>query len=375
MKLPSVRAVSVGCSLGVLTVAVACGSKSAPAALSTPTAPSAPTVAASLAAPAATSTAPTGGVQLTAATLTLEVTNAVSTGTVGTPLKYRFEISEKDTFPDDAKFTLSKEDIEQGSGTTSWPVTVSLQSKFLYFWRARAYTATVIGEWSKTESFKTANLARCDFAKPDIFDPLTDGSSSCANGGNIGGNFIPGQGWKANSTYAGLNFDISTCSDCTVEFDVTNFGNGEGSSAQKDVKWLSMGDRNSFGDFTAFRNHPWKMHIEQRSDGNGTGMKLIWRNGDSGARDPGDHTAKVDPSVNSWKGKVWHFVFKWQPSRFSIKIGEVQTDGTAPNLREWFQDGFARPYEPGNHRITLGCYPRDETMQDAIWRNVKIYRN
>ena len=74
------------------------------------------------------------------------------------------------------------------------------------------------------------------------------------------------------------------CISCTLEFDVTNFGRAQGAPALKDYKWISMGDGNTFGDFTAFRDHPWKMHLEQRSDGDGTGMKLIWRNGASSRR-------------------------------------------------------------------------------------------
>jgi hypothetical protein len=29
-------------------------------------------------------------------------------------------------------------------------------------------------------------------------------------------------------------------------------------------------------------------------------------------------------------------------------------------------------YEPDNHRISLGCYPRGETIQGIIYRNIKI---
>ncbi len=50
----------------------------------------------------------------------------------------------------------------------------------------------------------------------------------------------------------------------------------------------------TLGNFGAFRNHPWKMHLEQRGDGNGTGMKLIWRNGKAGDGEPGDHDTKID---------------------------------------------------------------------------------
>ena len=129
------------------------------------------------------------------------------------------------------------------------------------------------------------------------------------------------------------------------------------------------GGRRSFGDFGTFRNTPWKMHLEQRGDGDGTGMKLIWRNGDAGEGDPGDHTARNDHTID-WRGSdVYHFVFDWSPAGFTVSVG---INGGAP--RVWFQDGFAsgHPYTPPNHRVSLGCYPRSETQVGAIWRNVTV---
>jgi hypothetical protein len=123
-----------------------------------------------------------------------------------------------------------------------------------------------------------------------------------------------------------------------------------------------MGDGTAFGEFNAFRDHDWKMHLEQRSDGNGTGMKLIWRNGRAGGDDPGDHTQRNDSTVD-WRGSdTFHFVIDWTPNHLSVSV----------NGREWFEDGFSRPYAPPNHRISLGCAPRAETFPGAIWSNVKV---
>ena len=109
------------------------------------------------------------------------------------------------------------------------------------------------------------------------------------------------------------------------------------------------------------------MHLEQRADGDGTGMKLVWRNGGAGPGEPGDHVQIQPP--NKFNGIRWtdnvvyHFVFQWNPSGFTITI----------NDQVWFQDGFGgHPYAPPNHRIALGCYPRGETMFGAIWRNVRV---
>ena len=114
-----------------------------------------------------------------------------------------------------------------------------------------------------------------------------------------------------------------------------------------------------FDGFDAFRNQDWKMTLEQRADGDGTGMKLIWRNGDAGDDDPGDHTGKADPGPDWQENVSYHFKFDWDPGGFRIFInGEL-----------WFEDGFAEPYAPPNHRVSIGCYPRGETRRDAIYSN------
>ena len=101
---------------------------------------------------------------------------------------------------------------------------------------------------------------------------------------------------------------------CRVEFDVTDFGKAEGAPFQKDIKWLSMGDADIVREFRRTSGIiPWKMHLEQRGDGDGTGMKLIWRNGDAGDGDPGDHTGRNDSTVPWNGGQEYHFVFEWTP--------------------------------------------------------------
>ena len=115
-------------------------------------------------------------------------------------------------------------------------------------------------------------------------------------GSRSGGSFVSGQGWRADSDSDGIDYVVpGGCVSCTLEFDVTNFGRVQGAPALKDYKWISMGDGNTFGDFTVFRDHPWKMHLEQRSDGDGTGMKFVWPNGASiEGGNPGDQTPPND---------------------------------------------------------------------------------
>ncbi len=153
---------------------------------------------------------------------------------------------------------------------------------------------------------------------------------------------------------------------------MTDFGKRAGAALSKDLKWLSMGDASTFNNFTLFRNHVWKMHLEQRSDGDGTGMKLIWRNGREGGGDPGDHEGKIEPTMNWRSTAVFHFTLTWTPGSYEVAVGEVNADGSLTGNRVWFQGGFARAYASPNHRVSLGTRSRSETML-GLWRNVRIY--
>ncbi len=251
----------------------------------------------------------------------------------------------------------------------NWTPLVNLDFDKTYTWQVRAEFQGDLGPWSAKAAFVSPNGG---FIRgQEIFDPL---SNERTVGTQIGGRFIKGQGWLATGLADGIDYRIPTCSACTVEFDVTNFGRGEGEPYMADVKWISMGDAATFGDFATFRNHPWKMHLEQRADGDGSGMKLIWRNGGLGDGEPGDHLGKQDPAID-WQGDVvYHFTLTWNPSGFEIFVGQTQADGSVTNNKRWFADGFGgNAYAPPNHVISLGTRARSETMVNAIWRNFKVY--
>jgi hypothetical protein len=241
--------------------------------------------------------------------------------------------------------------------TTSFTVPNSLAFETNYTARVRATYRNSFGPWSQNGTFRTGPKAFLNKQTGETFDPLTEGFTV---GVQKGGEFIIGQGWKVTSRGDGIDYDIPTCPDCRVEFDITNIGDGLGQP--HDDKWLSMGDGTLFGDFNHFRDQDWKMTLEQRADGDGTGMKLIWRNGDAGDDDPGDHTGKYDPGPDWQENQKYHFVFDWTPGGLKVMI----------NGDTYFEDGFSEPYAPPNHRVSLGCYPRGETRMDTIFSNVSI---
>ncbi len=241
--------------------------------------------------------------------------------------------------------------------TTSFTVTNELVFDANHTWRGRATYRNSNGPWSAPQSFRTPLRAFLNRQTGEVFDPLTEGFSV---GQVRGGRFIQGQGWQTVTRNDGIDYDIPTCDNCVVEFDMTGIGDGIGQP--HDDKWLSMGDALGFNGFDDFRNQDWKMTLEQRADGDGTGMKLIWRNGDAGDDDPGDHTGKADPGPDWQENVSYHFKFDWDPRGFRIFI----------NNELWFEDGFAEPYAPPNHRISIGCYPRGETRRDAIYSNFVV---
>jgi hypothetical protein len=255
---------------------------------------------------------------------------------------------------------------ESVRSATTWTPTVQLGYDTKYLWQVRAELDGDIGPWSPRGSFVSARGSF--FRGQEVLDLLTTGQTV---GRQYGGRFVAG-GWQATSNQDGIDYNIPTCSACTVEWDVTAFGKKEGAQVMKDLKWLAMGDGTTWSNFGAFRNHDWKMHLEQRGDGDGTGMKLIWRNGDAGDGDPGDHDTKIMSTGIQWRQDgVFHFTVTWHPGGYSVSVGEIQ-NGQLVGNRVWFSGGFTRPYAPPNHRISLGTRPRSETLE-GTYRNVKIY--
>jgi len=241
---------------------------------------------------------------------------------------------------------------------TTYRVTAALAPNTRHTWKVRAEAQGQAGPFSGVASFITEDPAI-------INDPLTDGTTI---GGRLGGTFIPGQGWQSLSLTDGINYDVAGgCADCRLEFDATNFGGQEGLPYFKDLKWVSMADPNSFGDFNSFRNTPWKMHLVQRADFP-TGMEIIWRNGavQSEGGDPGDHRIKLPSTPISFSSSQnYHFQLDWGPRGYEIAV-----NGTFV-----FGDGWGHLYDIAPLRIQLGCIPRAESFVGIIYRNVRLTKH
>ena len=323
---------------------------------SKPATPVAPTNTGSTAAPdgstlkvtAATIQSPTNDQRLTTDVALLAAGPATGVFASGLPLQYRFELrNPANAVVQDALVSA-----------TSFQVTATLVPNTRYTWRVRPEYQGEAGPWSGTGSF----ITRIPFL---INDPLTNGTTV---GQQIGGRFLAGQGWQSLGLTDGIDYDFVTpCIDCTLEFDATNFGGQEGFPFAKDLKWVSMGDGNAFGNFGAFRDHPWKMHLIQRAD-YPTGMEIIWRNGGTNASggDPGDHRIKLtDTPISFSSSRVYHFKLDWGLFGYIISVNGIEV----------LEDGWDHWFEPPNFRIELGCIPRGESFVGIIYRNVTLKKD
>lgn len=348
-----IRKVFLCSAIGVLALGIACSKSN-----DNPTSPSSATSGTSttsdgflLKAGTAGTVDPTGGVQLQNDPVVLTASTTKGTYT-DMALQYHFQVRSGSTVVSDGT-------VGPVSAPTVTFTPSGLSPNSSYTWRVQATFQGQSAPWSPDASFKT--IGKFNNGQ-ELFDPLMDGTTV---GIQRGGHIIPGQGWQSDALNSGLDYPINTCANCRLEFDVRGFGKEEGAPFGLDVKWVTMGDGATFPSFGAFRDHPWKMTVEQRADDD-TGIKMIWRNGAAGDGDPGDHTFKDSTGINwdSSRAKPYHFVLDWTPGGFTISIeGQVVV-----------QDGFASPYAPSNHTISLGCWPRGETMIGAIWSNVRLTR-
>lgn len=340
----------------LLSTALACSKSDAPL---TPTTPTGGTVVTgpageTLKVTAPSAVSPTGGTKQTSATMVFTASPVAFTNPVaGAPApQYRFQVLNS------ANAVVREVLLNNPTWTIADVFAVGLLGNTAYSWQVRGESAGQAGPWSSKAAFITVD----PFV---INDPLTNGRTV---GNRIGGHFVPGQGWQSDSVSDGIDYDLATpCTDCRLEFDATNFGGQEGFPYEKDLKWVSMGDAGGFGNFSAFRDQPWKMHLVQRADF-ASGVEIVWRNGgtDPNGGDPGDHRIKLNSTPLVFTStKVYHFQLDWGPRGYNINIDGLDV----------MADGWGRSYAPPNMRIELGCIPRGDSFVGIVYRNVILKKH
>ncbi len=343
MSFTSIRLYAPGVLVALTLTAVACSDDD------TPTTPTDTPGSTALAAPVPSS--PLNLQQMDSLRPTLTVTNAVATGNVGT-VTYRFELSEENTFPAGSK-TLVQDGIAQGTTTTSWTPGTDLIPNFPYFWRARATNGTITTEYSSQATFKTLNVGFRNGAF--INDPLTNGQTV---GVQVGGSLVVGKGWIANALHDAIIYDIPTSPSARFEFDVLGVDPDEPGPYDIGHKFYCMGEGNLW-DFWGFRDGQFKASLDKKTgrifhDESGV-LEHIFR------LQFDDNRTKTGP--NDWDDqKVYHISLEWGNGRVVNKIDDmVIADET-----------YGGSYSPAQHRISLGCQPRVETLRGVYFSNVKI---
>lgn len=342
----------------VLAVGIACGR-------SNPIGPSDPATGGSGAAPDGTTlkiaapaaVLPTDNFQFLGGTVPVTLTWTNVRGTYANfPVSYEVEVRNAA-----GAVVANPKNLPATSGeTTSWTVSPTLTADTVHSWRVRATYRLSFGPWSLGRQFKTGPLAFLSSINSTVFDPLTTGFSV----GQVRGGIFSPEGWTATKGSDGIDYDIATCSSCRFEFDVLNFDDGLYLFGLGEPKIVSMGDATTFGSFQSYRDHEWKMHFSIRSDGDGTGLDIVWRNGGFGdGENPGDHRVKIEPGPRWSVSQASRVVLEWSPRGYLVFV----------NGEEWIEEGFeGDAYAPPNHRISLGCYPRNETFEFATFRNVRL---
>lgn len=311
-----------------------------------------------IAAPADGFQSPLGSNEL----LTLVVNNVKGTYASFSPT-YEFEVKNLA-----GAVVANPKAIASGNGGTSQFAIPAgtLTPDTVYTWRARATLGTAFGPWSSTRSVRSAIPA--GIFGQTVLDPLLDGHTF---GRQVGGHFIIGQGWQADHLNDGIDYDIPTLTAGTVEFDITNIGPQEGQCCNADLKLLSMGNAPDFSDFNSFRDGAWKMHLTQRADNDG--LEIVWRDSTDDGTNFNDHRVKMPCCGPKFRSDIVnHFVVTWNALGYVISSstngGPLVTYLTAPGDA----DAFFKPYAPPQHRISIGCYPRGETIVGSIYRNFKV---
>jgi len=302
---------------------------------------------------------PAAGSIVGGSTPTLTVANA--TGGVGEPT-YRFEVAADSAF---ANPLAAEEGIAQGSdGVTSWRVPEPLRGGQVddtglatYYWRARASATGEIGPWSTTASlhFQEGFLLRGGSSSSGLIvaDPLTNGTSV---GDVVGGNFNP-RGWMATDAAAYIRYDIPTLVSGFVEFDVTNL---QEPNPRSDKRMLMVMWDPTRGDYTT---NPYRVHLQKmdRRTVDFDHLRLRWISRGQ-ERNIGYNFTDWNPE------RVYRFRLEWGNfPNIDTQWVRVLFDGV-----EILTRNYDNLYQPSTHWIELGGAPRNETLEQATYSNVRI---
>ncbi len=324
----------------VLALAAGCKSQSSPDAEITVSAP--------------TVQSPSNGTTLATTQPTLVVGNATASNAAAggsTTLTYRFEVARDSAF---ANILAQADGIAQGVGTTSWQVSTALTGG-QHYWRARASAGSVSGPYSAVANFTVESGFFRSSAVDNllVFDPLTNGGSV---GQVFGGDFTD-RGWFCTAADKYIRYEVPTLVQGYVEFQVSNLKEYNPVPEKRHI--FIMWDPTE----GEYRTNPYRVNIH-KLDADTVSfdhVRLRWiSNGEQ--RDTGYNFTAWNPShIYTWRIEWGSF-----PEITSQRV-RVLVDGIVTMERN-----YDNHYNPTRHWIELGCAPRQESLEQAIYSNVRI---
>ncbi len=324
-----------GATLGVcLLFYAACGSDESTSSSPTITAP--------------TPQSPASGSTIQDVNPTLTVGNAA--GAAG--LRYRFDVATDSGF---ANIVATVDNVPEGSGSTSWRVTVALATG-RFFWRARAAAEGVQGPFSSAANFDVRAGFNSETPINNIYvsDPLTTGMSV----GEVSGGEFRAGGWFTTDASSYIRYEIPTTPNGFVEFQVTNLRNPNPRSDKRNL--MIMWDPTR-GDYT---ENPFRVHIAKFDTNLVTRWHMRLRFIANGQEtNTGINFFDWDPD------RIYAFRLEWGafPAIVSSQRVQVLMDGQVIMTRN-----YDNLYRPSTHWVELGMGPRNETLEQALYSNVTI---
>jgi hypothetical protein len=280
-----------------------------------------------------------------------EITIENATGGAGTR-SYTFDLALDSAFLDIA---LTESGVTEGlGGITKWRVSEALAAETKYYWRARASTSAGDGPYSSTWEFRIReSFINREAGDIVVFDPLTNGASA---GEVMGGLFVEG-GWQPQNAKDCLRYQVPTLSEGRVEFTTTNLSTPNPVPGKRIL--FSMWDPTK-GDY---RENPFRVHIQKLdlSTAKFDDVRLRWISRGE------EHNVGI--SFYDFEPQL---VYEWR-----LEWGTFP--GYPDQHVKLFLDGieilnrnYGPVYHPKTHWIELGQCEREETLDLAIYSNVRI---
>lgn len=330
----------------LVTLIIGCGD-SGGGSPTTPTTPQPPAADTSLTAPSNRS--PEEGEQLEELKPELVIGNATGGSSART---YTFEVASDGAFQ---QIVATDSGLREGlGGITTWQVSETLEAEGKYYWRARASTSAGSGPYSAGTEFRIKSGFTRDRASGGlvVFDPLTGGSV----GQVMGGRFVEG-GWQATANTDCIRYQIPTLPEGKIEFESTNLNTPNPFPGKRML--ISMWDP-SKGEYTT---NPFRMHLQKLDESTARvdDVRLRWISRGQ-ETNTGISFFDFEPQI----------VYRWRIEWGTFPGINSQHVKVFLEEEEILNRNYDRPYSPNPHWVELGNCDRGETLEEAIWSNLRI---